>query len=81
MRLALGVVAIAFIFLGPISVVAVCAFLLSLRWSAWEVILIGALIDIVWLPGTLAHGAPLATFIMIALVWALEPIRRQLLVP
>jgi hypothetical protein len=58
---------------------AVCALALSLRYRAWEVVLFGALIDMVWLPWSMFHGIPTATITAIILVWALEPLRRQFL--
>lgn len=52
---------------------------LSMRFDAWEVPLIGLLIDFVWLPGD--HlTTPLFTLLGIAAVWLALPLRRQLLV-
>ena len=80
MRITLTLVGIAAIFFGPAWVGMLCMVLLSIRWSAWEVILMGALIDILWQPSTYAHGIPVATLLSIALVWVLLPLRAQLLI-
>ena len=77
----------AIAFVGLISAIAgiplitfVCAFLLSVRYRAWEVIILGALLDLVWLPATYSwHALPLYTATALVLVWGLEPLRAQFL--
>jgi hypothetical protein len=46
-------------------------------WRAWEAMLIGLTVDFLWLP---VHAFPFCTFGAIAIVWLLEPVRRELLV-
>jgi hypothetical protein len=61
-------------------VTAVCAVILSLRWRAWEAVLLGFLVDVLWLPSTFLYGLPLATLLALLIVWILEPLRNELLV-
>lgn len=67
-------------FLGAIFlpwwVPAICIVLLSIRWRAWEAVLLGLLMDLLWLP---AGGFPLFTIGAIAVVWAFEPLRSEFL--
>lgn len=56
---------------------------LSLRFTAWEVVAIGALVDFLWYTPFSADGffssIPLFTLIGIGLVSLLEPLRSELL--
>ena len=53
---------------------------LAVPYRAWEAILIGVLLDIVWLPsGVLVHEFPLGTLASIIIVWILEPLRSEFL--
>jgi hypothetical protein len=54
--------------------------LLSLRWRAWEVPLLGLLMDFLWLPAGALYFIPLCTILAVALLWVFEPLRTQLLV-
>jgi hypothetical protein len=77
-RVLLAATAVVGVFFAPWWVPALCMLLLSLRYPAWEVPLIGLLMDLVWLPG--AHVAlPLYMIFGIVVVWAASPLRRQLL--
>ncbi len=58
---------------------ALFAIALSLRFRAWEVVLFGLFLDILWLPRDIFYGIPIATCLSIILVWGLEPLRRQFL--
>lgn len=71
--------AFAGIFLGSWWISALGALLLSIRWRAWEVIVLGSIVDIVWLPYGMFYGIPVATCMGILLVWLFEPLRRQFL--
>jgi hypothetical protein len=67
------------VFLSPIFVL-VTAVLLSLRYRAWEILFMGLLIDLAWLPsGSFLYATPVATVVAAAIVWLLEPLREQLL--
>ena len=54
--------------------------ILALRYSAWEVLFLGLLVDILWLPGLSLGVLPLFTIAGAALVWGLEPLRREFLI-
>ncbi len=71
--------ALGALFISP-WVAFAAALLLSLRYPAWEVLCIGLLVDLMWLPAS-PGGAhiPIATLIAIALVWVLDPVRKELL--
>lgn len=62
--------------IGPWWFALVCAGLLSLRFAAWEAIVIGALIDLLWLP---PGALPWCTISMIVFVWLLAPVRAEFL--
>ena len=67
------------LFLSPIFVFAV-VILLSIRYPAWEVIFMGLAMDFMWSPGgSLFLMIPFATLFAIFIVWALEPLRSELL--
>ena len=51
--------------------------LVSMRFRAWETIVLGLLADMLWLPGGV--HLPLYLIFSIALVWAFEPLRKELL--
>jgi hypothetical protein len=57
-----------------------CMVLLAARWRAWEVVALGMLVDILWLSSSAMWGIPFATLFSIVVVWALEPLRNELLV-
>ena len=54
--------------------------ILALRFRPWEVFAIGILVDFLWLPGAFFYPLPLFTIAAIALVWGLEPLRKEILV-
>jgi len=53
-----------------------CILLLSLRWRAFEALFLALCMDLFWSP--LGH-LPFFTLGAIAVVWLLEPIRREFL--
>lgn len=67
------------VFFAPVWVPCLCILLLALRFRAWEVVVIGALIDMLWLPPTGIVVFPVFTLFAIGVVWILEPLRLQLL--
>ncbi len=78
-------IAVALIgFLGAIFwtwwVPVICMVLLSLRFRAWEVVILGTFMDLLWLsPGGGFHGFPVFTVLSIAIVWVFEPLRVEFL--
>lgn len=72
-----GLCALFFFPWAALIVMAILAF----RYRAWEVLLLGALLDFLWLPaGSLFAPAPVFTVLSIVLVWGLEPLRARYLV-
>jgi hypothetical protein len=61
---------------GPAWLPVVPMVLLSIRFRAWEVIALGLFVDLLWLPGL---HFPIFLALSIALVWAFEPLRKELL--
>jgi hypothetical protein len=67
------------IFLSPLFAL-MAVVLLSLRYRAWEVLFIGLLMDLLWLPsGSFLYAVPISTILAATIVWLLEPLREQLL--
>jgi len=71
-------------FLGAIFwpwwIPAICIVLLALRFRAWEAIVLGLFMDLLWLSsGSFFHGFPVFTIGAILVVWALEPLRVEFL--
>lgn len=56
----------------PIAAILIAAFF----WRAWEAMLLGLFVDLLWLP---AGHVPLFTLGAILVVWLLEPIRSEFL--
>jgi hypothetical protein len=56
-----------------------CMGMLSLRYRAWEVPLLGLFMDFLWLPAESTF--PFMTLLSIALAWGFEPLRREFLLP
>lgn len=64
---------------APWWVPLICMVLLSLRYAAWEVPIMGLCMDLLWLPG--GHlTIPIFTVLGIIIVWVASPLRRQLLI-
>jgi len=81
-RIAVALFGIISVFALPVWVPIVCIIALALRFRAWEAILIGALIDLTWLPvGSIIHAPPIFTIMSLIIVWGLEPLRAQFLLP
>ena len=79
MRIVLAFIGFVSVFFAPAWVPLIVVFLLSVRYPAWEAVLIGVCLDVMWLPVS-PFFLPIATSIAIVIVWACEPLRRELLV-
>lgn len=80
MRIALIAAAVVGAIFFPPWVPLVFMGLLALRYRAWEVIVLGMLVDFLWLPsGTLFETLPLFTIAGLILAWGLEPLRSEFL--
>ncbi len=70
---------VAAVFFSP-WIAAVCIVLLAVRYRALEAILIGATLDLLWLPfDTFLLSFPVCTLMAALLVWGFEPLRREFL--
>ncbi len=76
-RALLAALAVVGALVAPWWLPAACMLLLSLRFDAWEVPLIGLWVDLLWLPTP--HSIPWFTLYGIAVVWLAAPLRKQLL--
>jgi len=76
-RLVTVIVGFFGIFFGPPWLTLVSMAVLAFRFPAVEVIIMGVLMDFLWLPAT---GIPLFTIASIIFLWGLEPVRKELLV-
>ncbi len=61
---------------GPPWLIFVPFVLLSMRFRAWEIMALGLVTDFLWLPGL---RPPLYLIAAILIVWAFEPLRKELL--
>jgi hypothetical protein len=78
-RLILALAGFFGVLFAPWWVPLVCMILLSLRYAAWEVPIIGLCMDLVWLPSGGHFAIPVFTLLGIIIVWSASPLRRQLL--
>lgn len=76
-RIALALAAALGLLIGPAWLSIGAAVVSSLFFRAWEMLPIGLLADFLWLPAR--SPIPLYTLGAIAIVWALEPLRREFL--
>lgn len=79
-RLIVGLLGIVGAFFLPWWVPLVCMIALALRYPAWEALVIGLLMDMLWLPGQ-PFEVPVFLIAGIALVWICAPLRSQFLRP
>lgn len=79
-RVALGIAALWSVVLFPPWVTLVFIAALALRFEAIEVLFIGMFIDMLWLSGAYFYPIPLFTIASFVILWALEPLRRELFV-
>ncbi len=80
-RILLAFIGLVSAALFPPWVPLVCMGALAFRYRAAEAILIGLVVDLLWLPtGSLFSPIPIFTIAGIVLVWGLEPLRNEYLV-
>ncbi|OGG61509.1 hypothetical protein A3C21_01870 [Candidatus Kaiserbacteria bacterium RIFCSPHIGHO2_02_FULL_59_21] len=70
---ALGVLGAIF---GPPVLPLIAMAVSAIRYPAWEILLLGLLVDFLWLPA-FPVSLPLFTIASLALLWGLEPMRRE----
>lgn len=81
-RIGLALLAFASAILGPWWLTLIFGILLAARFRAWEVIAVGILFDLLWIPVPETFSLlslPWGTLIAVALVFGFEPLRRRLL--
>jgi len=79
-RIVLFALGLIGLLIGPWVLTLIAVVLLSLRFRAWEALLLGLMTDLLWAPsGGFLHSFPFFTIGAIIIVWGLEPLRRQLL--
>src|SRR3989344_1238649 len=82
-RPALGLFGLFCAFIAPPWVTLLVMIILALRYRAWEVLVLGLLVDLLWFTPSSVEGftlLPLFTFAGLALVWGFEPLRREFLI-
>jgi len=67
-------------FFAPWWVPLICMIVLALRYPAWEVFVIGLVVDLLWLP-SLGFQIPIFLIAGLVLVWICAPLRSQFLRP
>ncbi len=71
--------AVAALFFSP-WVTAVCIVALCFRYRAIEAVLLGAFLDLLWLPhDSLITMFPVCTLVALVIVWGFEPLRLEFL--
>lgn len=75
-RVACVAIGILVIFTGPWWLLPIVGMVLSARFAAYEVPLLGILADIAWLP-VYGLAIPYATLGALCLVWLFEPLRAR----
>jgi hypothetical protein len=80
MRATLAALSFISAMFAPVWVLFILAGVTSVRYRAWEILLIGIFMDFVYLPIGGFFGFPfVATAVALILVWGLEPLRSQLI--
>ena len=78
-RIAIGVVALWAVFSGETIIVVGAVILLALAFSAFESVAFALAFDLLWYAPETMHAWPWLTILTLALLWAAEPIRREIL--
>ncbi|MEK7509881.1 MAG: hypothetical protein AAB605_04190 [Patescibacteria group bacterium] len=81
-RVLLALAALVSVFVGPWWATLILALALCLRYRAWEVIGLGLLMDLLYMPFPFVLSVetlPWGTIVALILVFGLEPFRRRLL--
>lgn len=63
----------------PFYVPLALCIVICLRYRAWEVIGVGLLFDLLWMPMSVPHAFPYGTVCALVLLLIGEPIRRRLI--
>lgn len=79
MRITLAMCGVFAAIFAPPWMTILCMGLLAFRYPAWEVLFIGLLTDLLWMPQGLFSSMPIFTVSALILVWGLEPLRKEFL--
>ena len=80
-RIALALCAFVSILFGPLWVSVLLGIILAARWEAWEVILLGLLIDFLYLPlGAFWYMPIPVTLLAMVFVWVMVPVRKRIFI-
>lgn len=79
LRIALGIGGIFAALFAPPWVPLLIIGALAFRFPAWEALVLGFLMDALWMPAGFFASVPYFTIAAFILVWGLEPLRRELL--
>lgn len=77
-RILAGISAIAAAFTGHAGFLLACIVVEAVL-SAWEIVFIALIFDLLWAPPFGIHALPWYTMGSLALLWAIEPLRREFL--
>ncbi|RJR13659.1 hypothetical protein C4585_01630 [Candidatus Parcubacteria bacterium] len=81
LRILGAVVGLVGVFIGSPWIVAIIMILLAVRFRAWEILVVGVMMDFIWLPADLSVGhLPFFTIGALLLLWGLESFRKEILV-
>lgn len=78
-RLLIAVVGFVGALFGIVWIPISCIVLLALRFRSWEALVLGLMIDLTWMPLGEGFTLPIFTLGSIFIVWALEPLRLELI--
>jgi len=78
MRPVLFLIALIAVFSGPWWAVILAAAIVSIRYRAYEMLIVAAIADALWLPMQTGFGVPLMTVAVTVILIVFEPVRREL---
>jgi hypothetical protein len=79
-RILAVIIAVYGVLFGPVWLPIIVIVLLSVRFRAWEALLVGMSMDLIWMPSaSLLPLMPFFTIVALVIVWGFEPLRRELM--
>ena len=75
-RIVLSILGVYAVLFAPPWLPIVPMILLAMRFRAWEIMILGLLTDFIWTP---TLHVPLFLLASVVIVWAFEPLRKELL--
>lgn len=79
LRAVLGVLGVVAMFSGWAGVMLGIILVDTVFFSAWEIVLLALCFDLLWSPLFSLQSLPWYVLLSLALIWAAEPVRRELL--